>query len=142
MNLSIKSTKKPEEKARLALRSSKWKAALAFFEEQVHADEQNYAKWNLLGDVQFRSGDAAAAGISWQRALDGYAQESLYENVLGVGRKIVKRCPEETGVHKSISEAYLGLEYYADAISAYRSFVKLAKHATGILTKRHGSAKS
>lgn len=132
MNLSVKSTKNPDQKARLALRASKWKAALPFFEEQVHADEQNYAQWNLLGDVQFRSGDAAAAGISWQRALDGYAQESLYENVLGVGRKIVKRCPEETGVHRSISEAYLGLEYYADAISAYRSFVKLAKHATGI----------
>lgn len=132
MNLSVKSTKNPDQKARLALRSSKWKAALPFFEEQVHADEQNYAQWNLLGDVQFRSGDTNAASISWLRALEGYAQESLHENVLGIGRKLVKRYPEETGVHRSISEAYLGLEYYADAVSAFRSFVKLAKHASGV----------
>ncbi len=132
MKLTVKSSKNPDQKARLALRASKWKTALPFFEDQVHADEQNYAQWNLLGDVQYRSGDITAAAISWQRALDGYVQESLHENVLGVGRKIVKRCPEETGVHRSISEAYLGLEYYADAISAYRSFIKLAKNATSV----------
>ncbi len=130
MNLSFKTPKKPEHKARLALRNSKWKTALPIIEELTHAAEQNYAQWNLLGDVQYRSGDLHGASASWQRALDGYAQESLHENVLGIGRKMTKRCPEETSVHRSLSEAYLGLEYYADAISAFRSFIKLSKTAT------------
>lgn len=130
MNLSLKTKKNPENKARLALRSGKWKSALTHYEEQAHADEQDFANWNLLGDIQFNSGDIQGASISWQRALDGFAQESLHENVLGIGRKMIKRCPEETSVHRVISEAYLGLEYYADAISSFRSFVKLVKHAT------------
>ncbi|MCB1058648.1 MAG: hypothetical protein KDB65_00320 [Calditrichaeota bacterium] len=130
MNFSIKTKKTPEIKARLALRAGKWKTALPYYEEQVHADEQDFAQWNLLGDIQYGSGDVNGASVSWQRALDGFAQESLHENVLGIGRKMVKRCPEETGVHLVISEAYLGLDYFADAISAFRSFTKLAKHAT------------
>lgn len=130
MNLSFSTPKKPDLKARLALRNGKWKAALPFFTEQANVNEQNYAQWNLLGDIQYRAGDMVAALESWQKAMNGYAQESLHENVLGIGRKIAKRCPEETGVHRDISEALLGLEYFADAISSFRSFVKLAKHSS------------
>ncbi|MBK6909755.1 MAG: hypothetical protein IPH10_02290 [bacterium] len=130
MNLSLKSGKKPDSKSRLLLRSGKWKAALPFYEEQARADEQDYSKLNLLGDIQFRAGDSTAAASSWLRVMDGFAQESLHENVLGVGRKIAKRCPEETSVHLVLSDAYLGLEYYADAISSFRSYVKLCKQAT------------
>jgi tetratricopeptide (TPR) repeat protein len=135
MNLSAKTSKSQDQKARLALRSSKWKNALPFFEEQAHSDEQNFAQWNMLGDIQFRSGDLHGASASWQKALDGFAQESLHENVLGIGRKMIKRCPEETGVHRAISEAYFGIEYFADAISCFRSYVKLSKHATDVEKK-------
>lgn len=130
MNLSFRTPKTPELKARLALRVGKWKSALPFYVDQASADDQNYAQWNLLGDVHYRAGDHHAAFEAWQKALDGYAIESLHENVLGIGRKIAKRCPEETGVHRAISEAYLGLEYHADAISAFRSYIKLCKQAT------------
>lgn len=131
MNLSLKTNKKPDLKARHAMRSLKWKSALPTIEERVRADEQNLANWNELGDVQYRAGDVAGASVSWQRALDGYAQESLHENVLGIGRKIAKRCPDETGVYRVISESLIGLEYYADAIAAFRNYVKLVKHSTG-----------
>lgn len=130
MNLAIKSTKKPEEKARQALRSGRWKVALAHFEEQAKADEQDSAKWNMLGDMQYRANDSNTAASSWRHALDGYMHDGLHENALGVARKIARILPDETGVHLSISEAYVGLEYYADAIGAFRSYVKLNKTAS------------
>lgn len=130
MNLAIKSTKKPEEKVRLALRGGRWKGALAHFEEQAKADEQDSAKWNILGDMQYRASDTAAAASSWRHALDGYMHDGLHENALGVARKIARILPDETAVHLSISDAYIGLEYFADAIGAFRSYVKLNKTAS------------
>jgi len=135
MNLSLKSTKKPDAKSRQLLRGGKWKAAVTFYEEQARATESDATKWNLLGDIQYRAGDLAGAATSWLRVMDIYSQESLHENVLGIGRKIVQRCPEEASVHLAISEAYLGLEYYADAIAAFRSFTKLCKQATTVEKK-------
>lgn len=130
MNLAIRTTKKPEEKARLALRGGRWKTALAYFEELATADEQDSARWNLLGDMQYRAGDTGAASMSWKHALEGFMHDGLHENALGVARKIARILPDETAVHLTISEAFVGLEYYADAVGAFRSFVKLNKAAT------------
>ncbi|MBK6767048.1 MAG: tetratricopeptide repeat protein [bacterium] len=130
MNLAIKTAKKPEEKTRLALRSGRWKTALPYFEELANADEQDSARWNLLGDMRYRAGENADAEAAWKHALDGYMHDGLHENALGVARKIARILPDETAVHPSISEAFMGLEYYADAIGAFRSFMKLNKSAT------------
>ncbi|MCB9366701.1 MAG: tetratricopeptide repeat protein [Calditrichaeota bacterium] len=125
MNLVNTTQKSPEAKARKLLRSGKWKNAVTAIEELASANEQDYAKWNLLGDTQFRAGDKVGANLNWQRALDGYVQDALHENALGVARKIARLVPEETGVHLTMSDSYLGLEYYADAVAAFRSFIKL-----------------
>jgi tetratricopeptide (TPR) repeat protein len=40
---------------------------------------------------------------------------------------MLRRAPEEEDVYLVLSDAYLGLEYYADSLAQIRSYVKLAK---------------
>lgn len=130
MKLEKNTLKNPEAKARRAFRSGRWKLGAQILEEQLRSNGEDFAKWNLIGDLKFRAGEREAALTLWRRALDGYMQEALHENALGVARKVVRMIPEEVDVYLSISEAYLGLEYYADAISAFRTFIKLNKSSS------------
>ncbi len=130
MKLEKSPQKNPEARARRAFRSGRWKVGAQILEEQLRSNGEDFAKWNLIGDLKFRAGEREAALTLWRRALDGYMQEALHENALGVARKVVRMIPEEVDVYLSISEAYVGLEYYADAISAFRTFIKLNKSSS------------
>ena len=83
--------------------------------------------WNLLGDLHISNKARGQAVECWRRALEGYALEGLYENVLGIAGKILRRTPDEEEVHLLLAEAYLGLEYHADCLTALRSYLKLSK---------------
>jgi tetratricopeptide (TPR) repeat protein len=119
--------KDPEEQARDSIRRKKWAVAIAYYEKRLQENERDFALWNLLGDLHINNKSRAQALESWRRALEGYALEGLYENVLGIAGKILRRTPDEDEVHLLLAEAYLGLEYYADCLTAFRSYLKLSK---------------
>jgi tetratricopeptide (TPR) repeat protein len=119
--------KEPEQQARDAIRHKKWAVAIAFYEKKIQDNERDFALWNLLGDLHINNKSRAQALESWRRALEGYALEGLHENVLGIAGKILRRTPDEDEVYLLLAEAYLGLEYYADCLTAFRSYLKLSK---------------
>jgi len=118
----------PEVQAREAMRHKKWSKALDYFLKKLQETERDFALWNLVGDLHMNKHSRAQAVDAWRRALEGYALEGLYENVLGIARKILRRTPEEEDVHLLLAEAYLGLEYHADCLASFRSYLKLSRH--------------
>ncbi|MBI5059419.1 tetratricopeptide repeat protein [candidate division KSB1 bacterium] len=120
-------TKQPELVARDAIRQKHWSKALAYYESKASSQERDYSLWNLVGDLHMSNKSRGQAIEAWRRALEGYVLEGLHENVLGIGRKMLRRAPEEEDVYLILAEAYLGLEYYADCLAQIRSYVKLAK---------------
>jgi tetratricopeptide (TPR) repeat protein len=64
---------------------------------------------------------------AWRKAMEGYAHEGLHENMLGVAKKVLRHASGEEEVYLQISAAYRELEYFADSIVAFRSYLKLAK---------------
>ncbi|HEY3296256.1 MAG TPA: hypothetical protein VGL38_12580 [bacterium] len=118
----------PELQARDAMRQKKWGKALEFYSKRLEENERDFALWNLVGDLHINNRSRAQAVEAWRRALEGFALEGLYENVLGIARKILRRTPEEEDVHLLLAEAYLGLEYQADCLASFRSYLKLSRH--------------
>jgi tetratricopeptide (TPR) repeat protein len=118
----------PELQARDAMRLKKWQKAIAHYEKKLQSNERDYALWNFVGDLHMNNRARAQAVEAWRRALEGYALEGLYDNVLGIARKILRRAPEEEDLNLVLAEAFLGLEYYADCLAALRSYLKLSRH--------------
>lgn len=118
----------PELQARDAIRRKKWSKAIAHYERKLQDNERDFALWNLLGDLHLNNRHRAQAVDAWRRALEGFALEGLHENVLGIARKILRRTPEEEDVNLVMAEAFLGLEYHADCLTALRTYLKMAKH--------------
>jgi len=117
----------PEQEAREAIRRKKWAKAVAHYEKRLQENERDYALWNLLGDLHMNNGARAQTLEAWRRAMEIYSLEGLYENVLGIARKILRRMPEEEDLYLLLADAYLGLEYHADCLAAFRSYLKLSK---------------
>jgi tetratricopeptide (TPR) repeat protein len=117
----------PEHQAREAIRHRKWIKAIAHFERRLQENPRDFAMWNLLGDLHMNNQAQQQAVEAWRRALEGYALEGLHENVLGIARKILRRAPEEDDVHLLLAEAFLGLEYHADCLAAFRTYLKMSK---------------
>ncbi|MFZ5434094.1 MAG: tetratricopeptide repeat protein [Calditrichota bacterium] len=117
-----------EQSAREYIRKKKWSKAIAVYEQKLQERERDFALWNRLGDLHMNNKSHAQAVEAWRRAIDGYAAEGLHENVLGISKKMLRLAPEEEDVQLVLADAYLGLEYYADCLSALRSYLKLAKH--------------
>jgi tetratricopeptide (TPR) repeat protein len=117
----------PELQAREDIRHKKWGRALAYYEKKLQEHERDFGLWNLVGDLHMNNRSKAQAVEAWRRSLEGYSLEGLFENVLGVARKILRRVPDEDDVQLILAEAYLGLEYQADCLAAFRSYLKLCK---------------
>lgn len=118
----------PDRMAREAIRKNKWIKAIASIEKQLRQNERDFAAWNLLGDLYMNNKATAQAVEAWRRALDGYAMESLHENVIGIGKKILREVPEEEDVLLTMAEAYLDLDYIADCLSMTRTYLRQAKN--------------
>jgi tetratricopeptide (TPR) repeat protein len=119
---------KPSElTARDAIRQKKWSKALEHYQSQATAQERDYALWNLVGDLHMSNKARSQAVEAWRRAIEGYVAEGLYENVLGIARKMLRRVPDEEDAYLILASAYLELEYHADCLGQVRSYVKLAK---------------
>ncbi|MBU0509535.1 tetratricopeptide repeat protein [bacterium] len=117
-----------EQSIREAVRKRKWGKAISHYERRLQEADRDFATWNRLGDLYWHSGTRPKATEAWRRAIEGFASEGLYENSLGVARKVLRLVPEEEGVHLFLADAYLGLEYHADCLGSLRSYLKLAKH--------------
>ncbi|RPH95061.1 hypothetical protein EHM69_05565 [candidate division KSB1 bacterium] len=117
----------PEQQARDAIRRKKWSKAIAHYERKVQDSDRDLTLWNLLGDLHMNNHARTEAVDAWRHAMEGYALEGLHENVLGIARKILRRTPEEEDIHLIMAEAYLGLEYHADCLAAFRTYLKLSK---------------
>jgi len=117
-----------EQNVREAIRKRKWGAAISFYERRVQDADRDFAAWNRLGDFYWNQHTRAKATDAWRRAIEGFASEGLYENALGVARKVLRLTPDEEGVHLMLADAYLGLEYYADCLASLRSYLKLSTH--------------
>jgi tetratricopeptide (TPR) repeat protein len=119
--------KDPEFQAREDIRRKKWSRALTFYEKKLQENERDFGLWNLVGDLHMNNKAKAQAVEAWRRSLEGYSLEGLHENVLGIARKILRRVPDEDDMQLVLAEAYLGLEYHADCLAAFRSYLKLSK---------------
>ena len=128
MNLSLSRKADPEKAARDAIRKKKWKQALEYYEQQLKTNDRDFALWNLVGDLHASNKSTTQAMESWRHALEGYSLDGLYESVLGIGRKMLRYSPEEEDINLLLAEAYLGMEYYADCLATFRSYMKLAAH--------------
>ncbi|MBU0691175.1 tetratricopeptide repeat protein [bacterium] len=128
MNLSLSRKSDPEKTAREAIRKRNWKKALEYYEQQLKSNERDFALWNLVGDLHASNKSITQAMESWRHALEGFSLEGLYDSVLGIGRKMLRYSPEEEDTNLLLAEAYLGMEYYADCLATFRSYLKLAAH--------------
>jgi tetratricopeptide (TPR) repeat protein len=128
MNLSLGRKADPEKTARDAIRKKKWKKAIDYYEHQLKSNERDFALWNLVGDLHASNKSIAQAMECWRHALEGYVLDGLYDSVLGIGRKMIRYTPEEEDINLILAEAYMGMEYYADCLATFRSYMKLAKH--------------
>lgn len=128
MNLSLSRKADPEKTARDAIRKKNWKKALAYYEQQLKSNDRDFALWNLVGDLHASNKSVTQAMESWRHALEGYSLDGLYDSVMGIGRKMLRYAPEEEDINLLLAEAYLGMEYYADCLVTFRSYLKLAAH--------------
>jgi tetratricopeptide (TPR) repeat protein len=128
MNLSLGRKADPEKAARDAIRKKKWKKAIDYYEHQLKSNERDFALWNLVGDLHASNKSIAQAMECWRHALEGYVLDGLFDSVLGIGRKMIRYTPEEEDINLILAEAYMGMEYYADCLGTFRSYMKLAKH--------------
>jgi tetratricopeptide (TPR) repeat protein len=128
MNLSLGRKVDPEKAARDAIRKKKWKKAIDYYEHQLKSNERDFALWNLVGDLHASNKSISQAMECWRHALEGYVLDGLFDSVLGIGRKMIRYTPEEEDINLILAEAYMGMEYYADCLGTFRSYMKLAKH--------------
>ena len=114
----------PEERMRDMMRQKKWQKALPELEKFARAEEQNFSIWNTVGDVHFRCGSPREAIEAWQRAIDGFTIEGLYENALAIARKALRVAPEQMEFHLTLSELYLSMGYDADSLNSLGTYLR------------------
>jgi tetratricopeptide (TPR) repeat protein len=98
----------------------------------------------LMGNVQWRHGNAAEALKFWQEALqinprrpDVYKAmgwfamgKENYEEAIINWRKALQADPQMPGVHNSIARALMGLGRHAEAIEELRKDIKISPHSS------------
>ncbi|MDD5087245.1 MAG: tetratricopeptide repeat protein [bacterium] len=128
MKKALRGREDTEQSVREAIRKRKWASAIAHYERRVQDADRDFSAWNRLGDFYWNHHVRAKAADAWRTAIEGFASEGLYENALGVARKVLRLTPDEETIHLKLADAYLGLEYYSDCLASLRSYLKLAAH--------------
>ena len=122
------STESIKAQARRYERDEKWTRALELYlqvlEAQEGEDETEIGLYNRVGDLQIRLGDVDAAVVSYQQAIDLYAEAELTNNAIAICRKVIRNAPGRAFPYLRLGRIQAGQGFVVDARESFLRYAE------------------